>query len=198
MIKKYDKNAIIVGEGALTKDLIETSDIDIRNVNYLSIGIIFILMLLVLKSLSLPVILICIIEFAIFANMGMSFYTNNTLPFITSIVIGTIQLGATIDYAILMSTKYIEERNKNSDKFIAMKNTLGVTVPSIIVSALCFFAATVGVYIYSKIDLIGSICKLLSRGAIISMLSVVIILPSIILIFDKLIIKTTKNLKEVK
>ena len=198
VIKKYDKNAIIVGEGALTKDLIETSDIDIRNVNYLSIGIIFILMLLVLKSLSLPVILICIIEFAIFANMGMSFYTNNTLPFITSIVIGTIQLGATIDYAILMSTKYIEERNKNSDKFIAMKNTLGVTVPSIIVSALCFFAATVGVYIYSKIDLIGSICKLLSRGAIISMLSVVIILPSIILIFDKLIIKTTKNLKEVK
>ena len=198
VIKKYDKNAIIVGEGALTKDLIETSDIDIRNVNYLSIGIIFILMLLVLKSLSLPVILICIIEFAIFANMGMSFYTNNTLPFITSIVIGTIQLGATIDYAILMSTKYIEERNKNSDKFIAMKNTLEVTVPSIIVSALCFFAATVGVYIYSKIDLIGSICKLLSRGAIISMLSVVIILPSIILIFDKLIIKTTKNLKEVK
>ena len=97
-----------------------------------------------------------------------------------------------------MSTKYIEERNKNSDKFIAMKNTLEVTVPSIIVSALCFFAATVGVYIYSKIDLIGSICKLLSRGAIISMLSVVIILPSIILIFDKLIIKTTKNLKEVK
>ena len=198
VIKKHDKNAIIVGEGALTKDLIETSDIDIRNVNYLSIGIIFILMLLVLKSLSLPVILICIIEFAIFANMGMSFYTNNTLPFITSIVIGTIQLGATIDYAILMSTKYIEERNKNSDKFIAMKNTLEVTVPSIIVSALCFFAATVGVYIYSKIDLIGSICKLLSRGAIISMLSVVIILPSIILIFDKLIIKTTKNLKEVK
>lgn len=198
VIKKYNKNAIIVGEGALTKDLIETSDIDIRNVNYLSIGIIFILMLLVLKSLSLPVILICIIEFAIFANMGLSFYTNNTLPFITSIVIGTIQLGATIDYAILMSTKYIEERNKNSDKFIAMKNTLEVTVPSIIVSALCFFAATVGVYIYSKIDLIGSICKLLSRGAIISMLSVVIILPSIILIFDNLIIKTTKNLKEVK
>ena len=198
VVKKYDKNAIIVGEGALTKDLIETSDIDIRNVNYLSIGIIFILMLLVLRSISLPVILICIIEFAILTNMGLSFYTNNTLPFITSIVIGTIQLGATIDYAILMSTKYIEERNNNSDKSIAMKNTLEVTVPSIIVSALCFFAATVGVYAYSKIDLIGSICKLLSRGAIISMLSVVIILPSIILLFDRLIIKTTKNLKEVK
>lgn len=198
IVKKYDKNAIIAGEGPLTKDLIETSDIDFKNVNYLSIGIIFILMLLVLRSLFLPVILICLIEFAIMVNMGISFYTNDTLPFITSIVIGTIQLGATIDYAILMSTKYIEERNKTSDKWCAIQKTLESTVPSIIVSALCFFAATIGVYVYSQIDLIGSICKLLSRGSIISMLVVVIILPSVLIVFDKLIVKTTKELKEAK
>lgn len=198
IVKKYDKSAIIAGEGPLTKDLIETSDIDFKNVNYLSIAIIFILMLVVLKSLSLPVILICLIEFAIMVNMGLSFYFNDSLPFITSIVIGTIQLGATIDYAILMSTKYIEERRSVNDKIIAMKNTLSVTVSSIIVSALCFFAATVGVYVYSKIDLIGSICKLLSRGSIISMLVVVIILPSMLILCDGLIVKTTKSLREVK
>ena len=197
IVKKYDKKAIIAGEGPLMKDLTEISDTDFHNVNYLSIIVIFILMLLVLKSASLPVILVCAIEFAIFVNMGISYYTHDTLPFIASIVIGTIQLGATIDYAILMSTKYIEERN-NNDKMTAIKNTLSNTVPSIITSALCFFAATIGVYLYSKIDMIGAICKLLSRGSIISMLVVVLILPSLLIIFDKIIVNTTKGLREVK
>ena len=197
IVKKYDKKAIIAGEGPLMKDLTEISDTDFHNVNYLSIIIIFILMLLVLKSASLPVILVCAIEFAIFVNMGISYYTHDTLPFIASIVIGTIQLGATIDYAILMSTKYIEERN-NNDKMTAIKNTLSNTVPSIITSALCFFSATIGVFLYSKIDMIGAICKLLSRGSIISMLVVVLILPSLLIIFDKIIVHTTKDLREVK
>ena len=197
IVKKYDKKAIIAGEGPLMKDLTEISDTDFHNVNYLSIIVIFILMLLVLKSASLPVILVCAIEFAIFVNMGISYYTHDTLPFIASIVIGTIQLGATIDYAILMSTKYIEERN-NNDKMTAIKNTLSNTVPSIITSALCFFSATIGVFLYSKIDMIGAICKLLSRGSIISMLVVVLILPSLLIIFDKIIVHTTKDLREVK
>ena len=195
LVKGYDDDAIIAGEGPLMKDLTTISDTDFKNVNYLSIAIIFILMLFVLKSVSLPIILVTAIEFAIFVNMGISFYTNDTLPFIASIVIGTIQLGATIDYAILMSTKYIEER-KTNDKKKAMEITLENTVPSIITSALCFFAATVGVYMYSKIDMIGAICKLLSRGSIISMLVVVLILPSLLIIFDKIICKTTKGLKE--
>ena len=196
LVKEYDKDGIIAGEGALTKDLVEIADHDFKVVNYLSIGVIFIIMLCVLKSISLPFILVFAIEMAIFINMAISYYTGTSLPFIASIVIGTIQLGATIDYAILMSTKYIEERTKTKDKKVAMKNTLNLTVPSIITSALCFFCATFGVAIYSKIDMIGSICNLLSRGAIISMLVVVLVLPSLILIFDKIIIKTTKNMKE--
>ena len=196
LVKEYDQDGIIAGEGALTKDLVEIAYHDFKVVNYLSIGVIFIIMLCVLKSISLPFILVFAIEMAIFINMAISYYTGTSLPFIASIVIGTIQLGATIDYAILMSTKYIEERNKTKDKKVAMKNTLSLTVPSIITSALCFFCATFGVAIYSKIDMIGSICNLLSRGAIISMLVVVLVLPSLILIFDKIIIKTTKNMKE--
>lgn len=198
LVKSYDKNAIIAGEGPLMKDLTSISDEDFKNVNSLSIIIIFILMLLVLKSISLPVILVIAIEFAIFINMSIAYYSKDVLPFIASIVIGTIQLGATIDYAILMSTKYIEERTKNQDKMVAMKNTLASTVPSIIVSACCFFSATVGVYLYSKIDMIGAICNLLSRGSIISMLVVILILPSLLLVFDKVIRKTTKDLKEVR
>ena len=196
IVKKYDKSSIVAGEGPLMKDLTEISDIDFKNVNYVSIGLIFIIMLLVLKSISLPVILISAIEFAILANMSVAFYANTSLPFIASIIIGTIQLGATIDYAILMSSKYLSVRKIKRDKYEAMKETLHFTVPSIIVSALCFFAATIGVGVYSKIDLIGSICKLLSRGSIISMLVVILILPSLLLIFDKLIMKTTKNMKE--
>ena len=152
LVKEYDKDGIIAGEGALTKDLVEIADHDFKVVNYLSIGVIFIIMLCVLKSISLPFILVFAIEMAIFINMAISYYTGTSLPFIASIVIGTIQLGATIDYAILMSTKYIEERTKTKDKKVAMKNTLSLTVPSIITSALCFFCATFGVAIYSKID----------------------------------------------
>lgn len=196
IVKRYDKSSIVAGEGPLMKDLTEISDIDFKNVNYVSIGLIFIIMLLVLKSISLPVILISAIEFAILANMSVAFYANTSLPFIASIIIGTIQLGATIDYAILMSSKYLSVRKNTKDKYMAMVETLRFTVPSIIVSALCFFAATIGVGVYSKIDLIGSICKLLSRGSIISMLVVILILPSLLLIFDCLIIKTTKNMKE--
>lgn len=193
--KKYDKNSIIAGEGALTKDLVEIADHDFRIVNYLSIIIIFILMLIVLKSFSLPFILVITIELAIFSNMAVAYFTNTSLPFIASIVVGTIQLGATIDYAILMSTTYLENRLKISDKFIAIKETLAKCVPSIIVSALCFFAATFGVAAYSQIDMIGSICNLLSRGAVISMIVVTLLLPSLLIIFDKLIMNTTKNMK---
>lgn len=193
LVKKYDSSSIIAGEGALTKDLVEIADHDFKVVNYISIAVIFLLMLIVLKSISLPFILVVTIEFAIFLNMGVAYFTNTTLPFIASIVIGTIQLGATIDYAILMSTKYLENRKTIKNKKEAMKNTLEKTVPSIIVSALCFFAATFGVAIFSKIDMIASICNLLSRGAIISMFSVIMILPALLLLLDSIIMKTTKN-----
>lgn len=191
IVTKYDKNAIVAGEGPLMKDLVEIADHDFKMVNYTSIIVIFIIMLFVLKSIGLPIILIFAIEFAIFVNLAISYYTGVQLPFIASIIVGTIQLGATIDYAILMSTKYLEERVKSKDKHASIKETLSVTVPSIIVSSLCFFAATIGVAIYTKIDMIGSICTLLSRGAIISMLVVILILPSLLLMFDKLIMKTT-------
>lgn len=196
IVKKYDKNGIVAGEGALTKDLVEITDHDFKVVNYISIGIIFILMLLVLKSISLPVILVFVIEFAIFSNMSVAYFTGKTLPFIASIVVGTIQLGATIDYAILMSTTYLDERKKTKDKHKAIKNTLSKTMTSIIVSSFCFFAATFGVAIYSKIDMIGSICNLLSRGAVISMIVVCLLLPALLITFDKIILKTTYNMKE--
>lgn len=196
IVKKYDKNAIVAGEGALMKDLVTIADHDFKMVNYTSIAVIFVIMIFVLQSVTLPIILIITIEFAIFSNMAVSYYTGTSLPFIASIVVGTIQLGATIDYAILMSTRYLEERKKTKDKKEAMKTTLKYTVPSIITSALCFFGATVGVAVYTKIDMIGSICNLLCRGSIISMLVVILILPSLLLIFDKIIIKTTKIKKE--
>lgn len=193
IVKEYDEKAIIAGEGPLMKDLTTIADHDFKMVNYASIGVIFILMLIVLKSISLPFILIMTIEFAVFSNLAIAYYTNTTLPFIASIVVGTIQLGATIDYAILLSTKYLEERKKIKDKKEAIKTTLQEAVPSIITSALCFFGATFGVAIYSTIDMIGSICNLLSRGSIISMITVIFLLPALLLIFDKLIMKTTKN-----
>ncbi len=193
--KEYDSNSIVAGEGALTKDLVKIADHDFKSVNYISIAIIFIIMLFVLKSISLPFILVLIIELAIFANMSISYYTGVTIPFIASIVIGTIQLGATIDYAILMSNTYLNERKKNKDKKGSMQITLEKTIPSIVLSALCFFASTYGVRAYSKIDMISSLCGLLSRGAIISMFTVVLFLPSLLLILDKLIMKTTKDMK---
>ena len=199
IVHKYDKKGIVAGEGALMKDLVTIADHDFKMVNYTSIGVIFLVMLLVLKSFGLPIVLIFTIEFAIFTNMACAYFTGVELPFIASIVVGTIQLGATIDYAILMSTTYLDERHKKKkDKDKAMEDTLKVTVPSIITSALCFFAATIGVSLYTKIDMIGSICTLLARGAIISMLVVVIILPALLLIFDGFVLKTTKFKKEGK
>ena len=154
-------------------------------------------MIIVLKSISLPVILIAVIEFAIFINMGIPAFTNTTLPFVASIVIGTIQLGATIDYAILITTKYINNRKDGKDKKDAIDDALGSSISSIIVSGLCFFGATFGVGAYSKIEMIGSLCTLMSRGAIISMAVVVTVLPAFLLVFDRLICKTTSKMRTI-
>lgn len=195
IVHKYDKKAIVAGEGALMKDLINIADHDFKMVNYTSLAVIFVIMVLVLKSLSLPIILSLVIEFAIFINMAIAYYTGTSLPFIASIVVGTIQLGATIDYAILMSTTYIEKRQKSANKKKCMEETLQFTIPSIITSALCFFAATASVGFYTKIDMIGSICNLLARGSIISMVSVIFILPTLLMMFDKIVLRN-KNVKK--
>ncbi len=195
IVKRYDKEAIVVGEGPLMKDLVQISDHDFNSVNTVSILIIFIIMAIVLKSISLPVILICVIEVAIFINMGIPYYTNLEIPFIASIVIGTIQLGATIDYAILITTKYIENRKQNMERKEAAKNALGTSINSIIVSGLCFFGATFGVGAYSKIEMIGSLCTLMSRGALISVVTVLMALPAFLILFDKIILKTTIGIK---
>lgn len=196
VVDKYDKKAIVAGEGPLMKDLVTITDEDFHNVNYTSIVVIFILMLLVLKSISLPVLLVTAIEFAIFVNMGVPYLTGTSIPFIASVVIGTIQLGATIDYAILITTKYLEERKNSIDKRKAVRSALDNSIHSIFVSAMCFFAATIGVGIVSKIDMIGSLCTLIARGAIISMFVVLFVVPSILLIFDKIITKTTLGFKK--
>lgn len=194
IIKSYDENAILAGEGPLMNDLVEISNHDFNSVNVVSIAVIFIIMIFVLKSISLPVLLIVVIEFAIFINMGIPAYTHTTLPFVASIVIGTIQLGATIDYAILITTKYIGLRKEGKGKKEAIDNALGTSINSIIVSGLCFFGATFGVGVYSKIEMISSLCTLMARGAIISMLIVITVLPAFLMIFDKLICKTTKGM----
>ena len=175
-------------------DLVEISDHDFNSVNIFSIAVIFIIMIFVLKSISLPIILICIIEFAIFINMGIPYYTNTTLPFIASIVIGTIQLGATIDYAILITTKYIQKRKEGKEKKEAVQFAVSTSVNSIFVSGLCFFGATFGVGVYSNIEMIGSLCALMGRGAIVSTLTVALILPTFLMILDKIICKTTKGM----
>ena len=195
IVKKYDKEAIIAGEGPLMNDLVEITAVDFKNVNYVSIGVIFIIMFFVLKSFSLPVLLVLSIEFAIFINMGVPYWHDTSIPFVSSIVIGTIQLGATIDYAILLTTKFIDERKNGKNKIKAIEDALSSSVTSIFVSAMCFFGATIAVFAVSKIDMIGSLCLLMARGAIISMLVVMFIVPSILLVFDKLIIKTTLGFK---
>lgn len=197
IIKRYDSNAILAGEGPLMKDLVEISNHDFNSVNTVSIAIIFIIMIIVLKSATLPIILITVIEFAIFINMGIPYYTGTVLPFIASIVIGTIQLGATIDYAILITTKYITGRKEGLDKKEAISNALGTSIGSIVVSGLCFFGATFGVGAYSKIEMIGSLCTLMSRGAIVSMICVIALLPAFLMIFDKLICKTTIGMRKI-
>ena len=196
IVNKYDKKAIVAGEGPLMKDLVNITSIDFKNVNYTSILIIFILMIITLKSISLPVLLVTTIEFAIFLNMGVPYFADSPIPFIASIVIGTIQLGATIDYAILMTTKYLEERKKGQDKVLAVKSAMENSINSVIVSGMCFFGATFGVGIVSTIDMIGSLCKLIARGAVISMVIVILVLPSVLLIFDGLITKTTLGFKK--
>lgn len=196
IVKSYDEEAILAGEGPLMKDLVTTTDEDFKNVNFSSIFIIFIIMLFVLRSISLPVLLVIAIEFAIFINMGIPYFTGTEIPFIASVVIGTIQLGATIDYAILMTTKYLEERKNGQDKFQAVRSALDNSISSIIVSGMCFFGATIGVGVVSKIDMIGSLCTLIARGAIISMIVVILVIPSILLLFDSLITKSTLGFKK--
>lgn len=191
IIKKYDSKAVLAGEGPLMKDLVTISDNDFNNVNIFSIICILIIMLFVLKSYTLPILLIFVIEFAIFINMSVPYFSGDILPFVASIVLGTIQLGATIDYAILMTTTYLNNRKQKIEKNEAMQKTMESTTNSIIVSALCFFGATYGVGVYSKLEMISSLCMLISRGAIISMIVVIMVLPSVLLVFDKLICKTT-------
>ena len=198
IIKKYDDKAILAGEGPLMKDLVEISDHDFNSVNIVSIGVIFIIMIIVLKSISLPFILIAAIEFAIFINMGIPYYTGTIIPFIASIVIGTIQLGATIDYAILITNKYIAARKEGKAKKEAIDESLGTSISSIFVSGLCFFGATFGVGVYSKVELISSLCSLMSRGAIISMICVVFVLPSLLMVFDKIVCKSTIGMRKIK
>lgn len=191
IIKKYDKGAILAGEGPLMNDLVEIANHDFNSVNTISIGIIFVIMLIILKSISLPFILMIVIEFAIFINMGIPYFQGIELPFIASIVIGTIQLGATIDYAILITSKYLAKKKEGLDKKEAIDYALSTSIGSIFISGLCFFGATIGVYVYSDIEIISSLCVLMARGAIISMISVVFVLPSLLFVFDKLICKTT-------
>lgn len=195
IMNKYDKGAMLVGEGPLTKDLINITDTDFKRVSAVSIGIVFVIILLLFKSITIPVILVGVIEFAIFVNMGITFYTGTKLPFVASIVIGTIQLGATVDYAILMTTRYQRERSRGAGKFDAITTAHKFSAQSIIVSALSFFAATIGVGLYSNIDMISSLCILMARGALISMVVVVLILPSLFMVFDKIIVKTSKGFR---
>lgn len=195
IMDKYDKGAMLVGEGPLTNDLINITDTDFKRVSAVSIGIVFVIILLLFKSVTIPVILVGVIEFAIFVNMGIPFYTGTKLPFVASIVIGTIQLGATVDYAILMTTRYQRERSRGAGKFDAITTAHKFSAQSIIVSALSFFAATIGVGLYSNIDMISSLCILMARGALISMVVVVLILPSLFMVFDKIIVKTSKGFR---
>lgn len=190
---QYDKGAMLVGEAPLTKDLIDITDKDFRTVSVVSIGIIFVIILILFRSLTLPVILVGIIEFAIFVNMGIPYYAGTKLPFVASIVIGTIQLGATVDYAILMTTRYKRERSRGAAKQDAVTTAHKASAQSVIVSALSFFAATIGVGFYSNIDMISSLCILMARGAIISMLVVVFVLPSMFMVFDRVIVRTSKD-----
>ena len=193
IMKKYDKNAMLIGEAPCTKDLITITNHDFNVVSTVSIGAIFLIIACVFKSISLPIILVAVIEFAIFINMGIPAFTGTKLPFIAGIVIGTIQLGATVDYAILMTTKYRKARYNGAEKQEAITSALGASMQSVIVSALSFFAATFGVGLYSNVDMIASLCSLMARGAIISMFVVIFILPSMFMIFDKIICKTSKG-----
>lgn len=195
IVEKYDNEGMVIGEAPATKDLIEITNKDFSVVSVLSIAAIFIIIALTFKSITLPVILVAVIELAIMINLGISYFTGTELPFIASVVIGTIQLGATVDYAILMTTRYQTERNSGKDKKEAVGIALSTSIKSIITSALGFFAATVGVAVYSEIGMISSLCMLLARGALISMVVVIAVLPSMFMLFDKIICKTSAGFK---
>lgn len=189
---------MVIGEAPLTKDLADVTDVDLASVNYISIAAIFLIILLVFKSISLPVILVSVIEFAIFVNMSFAYYSNTSLPFVASIVIGTIQLGATVDYAILMTTRYHKERvvnRKTKKEAVAIAHR--TSIKSIIISGISFFASTFGVCVYSSIDMISSITTLLARGAVISTLVVICILPAMLTLLDKVICKTTWDMRKI-
>ena len=191
IVKKYNPGSMVIGEAPLMNDLETVTNVDLRNVNIASIAAIFVIILIVFKSISLPVILVAVIEFAICVNMAVPYYTGLSLPFVASIVIGTIQLGATVDYAILMTSRYQKERINGKKKMEAIRIAHETSMQSIITSGLSFFAATIGIAIYSNIDMISAICTLLARGAVISTVAVIFILPAMFMIFDKLICKTT-------
>ena len=198
IVSKYDKKGMVIGEAPCTKDLITVTDRDFKVVSAVSMIAIFLIIFFVLRSFTLPLILVAVIEFAIFVNMAIPCFTHTTIPFIASIVIGTIQLGATVDYAILMSTRYKTERNAGHDKKEAVTIALSTSIKSIIVSALGFFAATFGVGLYSRVDMISQLCSLLSRGALISMVTVIFILPSMLMLFDPVIIRSTFGMKKAR
>ena len=196
ILKSYDENGLLIGEAPCTKDLIEITNTDFNTVNTVSIGVILVIIAVVFGSVSLPVILVFVIEFAIYLNMGIPYYTNTTIPFIASIVIGTIQLGSTIDYAILMTNRYKLERSNGADKKTAVGTAHKASLQSIFVSAMSFFAATFGVGVYSDIDMISSLCTLMARGAIISMFTVLLVLPSMLILFDGLIRHTSLGFRK--
>lgn len=198
IVKKYSPESMVIGEAPLMKDLQDTTDIDLKNVNTVSVAAIFIIIMLTFKSISIPVILVSIIEFAIFLNMSVPFYTGESLPFVASIVIGTIQLGATVDYAILMTNRYHKERTvRHQSKKDAIAIAHKTSVKSIIISGLCLFASTFGVTISSNIDMIQAICVLLARGAVISTIVVILILPAMLTIFDWVICRTTWDMRKI-
>ena len=195
ILKKYDPSGMLIGEAPCTKDMIETTGHDFQVVNLFSIIAIFVIILLVEKSLSLPVILIAVIELAIFINLGLPHYLGQSLPFIAPICISTIQLGATVDYAILMTTRYKAERVSGKSKYEAVSTALATSVPSIIVSGMGLFAATFGVAVYSNIDIVSSMCMLMARGALISVVCVILMLPAFLMLLDGVVRHTTLNMK---
>lgn len=193
IVKRYDQDGIVAGEAPLTKDLIEITEQDMKRVNYLSIAAIFIIIAIVFKSISIPIILVMSIQLAILVNMGLPYYMGSSIPFIASIVVGTIQLGATVDYAILMATRFREELGNGHDKYTAMKITVRESAKSIVASAMTFFAATAGVAIISHMDVVKTLCMLIARGAIISMIVIICILPSLLIVFEGFIARTSKG-----
>ena len=198
IVKKYSKDSMVIGEAPLTKDLQDVTDIDLVNVNYVSVAAIFLIILITFKSILIPVILVMVIEFAIFLNMSVPFYTHESLPFVASIVICTIQLGATVDYAILMTSRYHKERVvRRKSKKEAIDIAHKTSIKSIMISGMCLFASTFGVTMSSSIDMIKSICTLLSRGAVISTIVVILVLPAMLTVFDKWICKTTWDMRKI-